>query len=197
MRTVRTPPKHSFQRAGPSRHCCNPNVPWAGLLSLGRSMKALLAIVASLIIVGCGPPPPVPKATHVQQVQRVIALVGLTNIMNESRILFTRLSHETNVSAVPDQMAGHRYFSGLSGLTNLGDVFTYKFYERDRVDIRVHNSHFDTYHIVLLNPDMPEPAGFERIDGNVGFIEPGGAADGSQRIRSDTNSTSSAAGSRR
>jgi len=89
-----------------------------------RSMKLVIAIAASLILVGCGPPPPVPKAKHVQQIQQVVAGVGLTNVISESRTLFTRLSHETNVSAVPDYMAGSRYFAGLTALTNLGDVFT-------------------------------------------------------------------------
>ena len=159
-------------------------------------MKTFLAIVASMILLGCGPPPPVPKATHVQQVQRAIAQAGVTNIVNESRTLFTRLSHDTN-SPFPEYMADNPYFAGLSGLTNLGDVFTYAPYEPDRISIRVHNSHFDTHFVALLNPDMPEPAGFERIAGNVGFIEPDGAANGSHPIRLKTNSTSSTAGSRR
>jgi hypothetical protein len=157
-------------------------------------MKLVIAIAASLILVGCGPPPAVPKAKHVQQIQQVVAAVGVTNIISESRTLFTRLSHETNLAAVPDYMAGSRYFAGLSALTNLGDVFTYESYQPDRIRIRIHNSHFDTYFIALLNPDMPDPAGFERIAGNVGFIEPGGAANRGQPVGSETNRTSSAAG---
>jgi hypothetical protein len=159
-------------------------------------MKALFATIAAMTLVGCAPPP-VPKATHVQQIQRTITLAGVTNILNESRTLFNRLSQKTNVSLFPDYMAGNPLFAGLSSLTNLGDVFTYESYYPDRIEIRVHNSHFDTYFIVLLNPDMPEPTGFERIAGHVGFIEPDGAANGSQPISSETNSPSSAAGFRR
>jgi hypothetical protein len=158
------------------------------------AMMSALAIAIGLTLVGCGPPPPVPKAKHVQQIQRVVAAVGVTNIINESRTLFTRFSHETNVSAGPDSMTGSRYFAGLSGLTNLGDVFTYESYQPDRIEIRIYNSHFDTYFIALLNPDKPDPAGFERIAGNVGFIEPDGAANRGQPVHSDTNQASSSAG---
>ena len=149
-----------------------------------------------MLMVGCGPPPPVPKETHVQQIQRTIAQVGVTNMINESRTLFSRLSHETN-SPFPLEMAGNPYFEGLSCLTNLGDVFTYAPYEPDRIEIRVHNSHFDTFFIELLNPDMPVPVEFERIAGNVGFIGKGGATNSSQTLLSDTNRTSPASGSGR
>jgi hypothetical protein len=134
-------------------------------------MKILLAIVVGMMLVGCGPPPPIPKATHVQQVQRLIARGGgVTNILTESRKLFTRLSQKKDVA--PFYGAEDRCFEGLPGITNLGDVFYYASYEPDRVQIRIHNGHFDTYFIHLLNPDLPVPAGFERIAGNVGFIEP-------------------------
>jgi hypothetical protein len=160
------------------------------------SMKTLLAIVASMVLVGCGPPPPVPKELHIQQVQRSIAQAGgVTNIINESRTLFRRLSEKKD--AAPFYGAEDQCFQGLSGITNLGDVFHYASYEPDRIHIRIHNSHFDTYFIDLLNPDLPEPTGFERIAGNIGFIEPGGAANRSQPIRPETNSTPAAAGSRR
>ena len=121
---------------------------------------------------------------------------GETNILNESHTLFMRLAGGTNNS--PFYMAGDRRFESLSSITNLGDVFHYEPSEPDRVSIRVHNSHFDTYFIFLVNPDLPQPPSFERIAGNVGFIEPGGAAPNrSQPVRSETNRTSSAAGSRR
>ena len=71
-----------------------------------RSMRSALAITIDLLSAGCGPPRPVPKAKHVQQIQQLVAAVGVTNIISESRTLFTRLSHETNVSAVPAYMAG-------------------------------------------------------------------------------------------
>ena len=159
-------------------------------------MKSVLPIIACAMLMGCGPPPPVPKATHIKQVQQAIAKAGgETNILSESRTLFMRLAGSTNNS--PFYMARDRRFEGLSGITNLGDVFQYKPLEPDRVSIRVHNSHFDGYFIFLVNPDLPQPPGFERIAGNVGFIEPGGAANRSQPIRSGTNRTSAAAGSGR
>ncbi len=59
-------------------------------------------------------------------------------------------------------------FEGLSGIQSLGDVF---YYEPGHVRIRIHNSHEDTYFIYLLDPGQPQPANFECIAGNVGFIE--------------------------
>ena len=169
---------------------------WPGVGEPGRSMKTLPAIVAIAILVGCGPPP-VPKATHEQQIRRTIAAVGVTNIISESRTLFARLSHETNASAYQMLMPGDRHFAGFSSLTKLGHPFDYASNQPDRISIRVYNNHHDVYSIFLLNPDMPEPPGFERIAGNVGFIEPDGAANASQPNRSQTNSTPSAVGSRR
>ena len=62
-----------------------------------------------------------------------------------------------------------RCFDGLPGIQSLGDVF---YYESGYVEIRVHNSHQDTYFIYLLNPEQPPPTNFERIAGNVGFMKP-------------------------
>jgi len=108
-------------------------------------------------------------------VQREIATAGgETNILRQSRILFTRLSGETNFVVVPVRQR-NRWFEGVSGITNLGDVFYYEPFEPDRIRVRIHNSHFDTYFIYLVNPDMPPPARFERIAANIGFIESGGA----------------------
>jgi len=157
-------------------------------------MKWLFQVVLCISLIGCAPPP-ASKATHIKQVQRAVAKAGgETNILTESRTLFVRLSHKTNFALA--EMAGNRCFEGLSGITNLGDVFQYEPSEPDRVQIRIHNSHFDTYFIYLLNPDLPQPSGFAPIAGNVGFIE-GVAAKGSQPIRSETNRASSAAASRR
>ena len=76
-----------------------------------------------------------------------------------------RLSQQTN--SVPFYGAEDDCFRGLAGITNLGDVF---YYAPQCIHIRIHNSHFDTYFIDLLNPDLPEPTNFERIGGNVGFL---------------------------
>jgi hypothetical protein len=125
------------------------------------------------------------------QVQRAIFKAGgETNIVNESRTLFARLSHKNG--SAPFYTLENRCFAGLPGITNLGDVF---YFEPDCIHVRIHNSHFDTYFIDLLNPDRPIPAGFERIAGNVGFIEPVGAANRSQPVHSATNPASLEAGS--
>ena len=134
-------------------------------------MKSVLGIIVCIVLVGCGPPPPVPKETHIEQVRQAVAKAGgETNILIESRTLFLRFKQTSNSDDfhTPEE----KYFQGLPGITNLGDVFYYSIQEPDRIHIRIHNSHFDTYFIDLLNPDSPEPAGFERIAGNVGFIEP-------------------------
>ncbi len=93
---------------------------------------------------------------------------GETSILNESRTLFMRLTGETKDP--PFWNVRDRRMDGLSAISKLGDVFRYELSEPDRVCIRVHNSHFDTYFIFLINPDLPWPAGFESIAGNVGFI---------------------------
>ncbi len=95
---------------------------------------------------------------------------------------------------MPGVGRGDSCLHGLPGIQSLGDVF---YYEPGHVRIRVHNSHGDTYFIYLLDAKQPEPATFERIAGNVGFIEPGGAANLSQPIGLETNRTSVAAGSGR
>jgi hypothetical protein len=112
-----------------------------------------------------------PKATHRKQVRQAIEKAGgETNILTESRTLFLRFKQMSN--SAPFHTPQEKYFQGLPGITNLGDVFYFSIQEPDRIQIRIHNNHFDTYFIDLLNPDSPEPAGFERIAGNVGFIEP-------------------------
>jgi len=133
-------------------------------------VKSILAMILCMILMGCAPSPG-SKETHIKQVQRESATAGgETNILNQSRILFMRLSGETNVVVFPVRER-NRWFEGLSGITNLGDVFYYEPFESDRIRVRIHNSHFDTYFIYLVNPDLPRPASFERIVGNVGFIE--------------------------
>jgi len=138
--------------------------------SFTRSVKNILGTIACIALVGCGPPPPVPKEMHVKQVRQAIARAGgETNILTESRTLFSRF--EEMKGSGPFHSPEEKCFEGLSGITNLGDVFWYSSNEPERIQIRIHNSHFDTYFIDLLNPDSPEPAGFEKIAGNVGFIE--------------------------
>ena len=134
-----------------------------------------LAIVSFVILFGCAPPP-ASKTAHQQQVKLAIAKAGgETNVQTDSRKLFARLTGETNFVLSP--VTQTRFLEGLSSLTNLGDVLRYEPTEPDRVLLRVHNSHFDTYFIALVNPDLPHPHGFECIAGNVGFIEPGTTTD--------------------
>ncbi len=150
-------------------------------------MKWTFQIALCLILVGCEAPPS--KEAHVKQVQRAIVEAGgEAKILNESRILFPRCS--AKVWSMPGVRREDRCFEGLPGIQSLGDVF---YYEPGHVRIRVHNSHRDTYFIYLLNPEQPQPADFESIAGNVGFIKPKGVANGGQPIRSVTNRTSTAA----
>lgn len=135
-------------------------------------MKSTVGLIVCVVLLGCGPPPPARTASHVKQVRQAVAKGGgETNILNESRELFARLSMETN-SVVQEMADNNVLCRGLSGIPNLGDVLYYNPSSPDRIEVRIHNSHFDTYLIVILNPDFPVPAGFERIAGNVGFIEP-------------------------
>jgi len=133
-------------------------------------MKTLFVIFAGMMLLGCGPPPPVPKATHVKQVQEAISRGGgETNILAESLTLFARLSTQTGY--VFGYWNDNPWCDGLTGITKLGDVFHYNPSSPRWIQVRIYNSHFDTYSIYLLNPDLPEPAGFERIAGNIGFIK--------------------------
>jgi hypothetical protein len=133
-------------------------------------IKIIVGIFAVAALSGCGPPSPVPKSVHLKQVQVAITKAGgETNILAESRTLFTRLSGQK--SFVLDKLAGSKWCEGMKGITNLGDVFHYYPERPDRVEIRIHNSHFDTYFILLVNPDLQEPPGFERIAGNIGFAK--------------------------
>ena len=152
-------------------------------------MKILLAILC-LTLTGCDHPSS--KAARIQQVRQEVAQAGgEAKILDESRILFARCSTQ---DCSPFVTLDNPCFAGLAGITNLGDVF---YYNPDHFAVRIHNSHFDTYFIALLNPESPEPSGFERIAGNVGFLEPGGAANRSQPPRPGTNRPSEPAGSGR
>jgi hypothetical protein len=118
-----------------------------------------------VFLLGCSPT----KEDHIKQVKLEIANGGgEAAILKESEILFGRFSAESK--SFPILSGDDRHFAGLSAITNLGDVFTCENYEPDRVGIRIHNRHEDTYFIYLLNTNLPEPTNFERIAGNVGFI---------------------------
>ena len=156
-------------------------------------MADTFTMILCLLFVSCAPPP-ASKVAHVEQVKRAIAKAGgETNILNETRTLFKRLYHHEATTF----FRGDTLLQGLSGITNLGDAFDYR--QPDRIQIRVYNNHSDVFFIDLLNPDdrIPETEHFERIAGNVGFIEPGGAAKRSQSVASGTNLTSAAASSGR
>lgn len=102
-------------------------------------------------------------------------------ILAESRTLFARLAPQTDY--VLSEMAGSPWCDGLVSVTKLGDVFHYDPSKPDRIKVRVDNSHFDTYFVTLVKPNSPEPSGFERIAGNVGFIEPGTAPNAASKHR--------------
>ena len=131
-------------------------------------MKGIAHIVVGLLLIGCGQAPS--KNVHIEQMQRAIAKAGgEAEILKESQILFPRCS--AKAWSMPGVGREDGCFRGLPAIQSLGDVFYYK---PGHVRIRVHNSHRDTYFIYLLDPEQPQPANFERIDGNVGFIEAGG-----------------------
>lgn len=130
-------------------------------------MKSVTAILLCLVILGCSPSAP-SRAEQVKQIQSAVAQVGGEGqILKESKILFPRCRSKT--WSMPGVGPEDRCFDGLAGIQSLGDVFF--FYEPGHVRIRVHNSHSDTYFFYLVDPDKPQPAGFECIVGNVGFIE--------------------------
>lgn len=163
----------------------------AGQWSVGA--KAVLPVLLCLALLGCWSRQS-SKVARIRQVQRAIAVAGgETNVLNESRVLFSRLSKHTPLLLGPESSC----FEGLRGITNLGDAYFYQHHTSDRVRVRVYNSHFDVFFIHILNPDMPEPAGFERVAGNVGFIVPSGAGKGSESARVPADQTSSAARPRR
>jgi hypothetical protein len=158
-----------------------------------RSMKCVFAILVCAVLIGCSPPPS--KEAHVKQVQRaVISAGGEAEVLKESRVLFPRCS--AKVWRMPGVGSEDACFQGLPGIQRLGDVF---YYQSGCVRIRVHNSHQDTYFIYLLDPEQPQPVGFEPVSGNIGFIddrflEPDGSANRSQPVGPETNRRSPAAG---
>ena len=109
---------------------------------MNRAIRpSLLVIVVSAVLVGYGPPPPVPQQTHIQQVRQAIAKGGgMANILVESRTLFARLCQEKGPAL---HVTEEQCFQGLSGIANLGDVLDYSSHEPDRIHVRIHNSHFD------------------------------------------------------
>src|SRR4051794_6083331 len=112
-------------------------------------MRIVLSLLACVMLVGCSPPAPISKEQHIKQVlDSVVKAGGETNILKESRTLFLRLSKETNPP--PFYTTDDKCFEGLSGITNLGDVYYYQAYEPDHIEVRIHNSHFDTYFIHLF-----------------------------------------------
>jgi hypothetical protein len=154
-------------------------------------MKWISSAFLCFALVACDQPSS--KEQRTKQVQREVASAGgEAKILDESRILFARCS--TQDWSHPFVTLENRCFTGLTAVTNLGDVF---YYHPDHFEIRIHNSHRDTYFIALLNPDQSEPDRFERVAGNVGFIEPDGATNRSQPVGSPTNRASVAAGSSR
>jgi len=133
-------------------------------------MNCGFTIFVCVIFIGCFPPS---KEAHIKQVrQRITKAGGESEILKESRVLFPRCAKRE--WAEPGVGLKDSSLYGLPGIQSLGDVFFYKW---GKIRIRVHNSHRDIYFIYLLDPDQPQPAGFERyferIAGNVGFLSPG------------------------
>jgi hypothetical protein len=168
----------------------------AAVAELGRSMKRHVPLILCMVLVGCSPT----DEAHMREVRADVAKAGGSAVvLTESRTLFARMTNEADTAFLQD---GH-CLDGLPAIRSLGDVFHYNPKGStlpDRVVIRRYNSHRDTYFIQLVNPEefkKSEPRAFRQIVGNIGFIEPDGAANGSQPIRPETNLTSPTAGSRR
>jgi hypothetical protein len=126
--------------------------------------------------------PPVMGEAHVREVRTAVEKAGgRSAILRESRILFARLTNESDIIL---SLENTRRLDGLPGLKSLGDVFHY--YPKGgglpgRVLIRRHNSHWDTYFIQLVNPEeiqKSELEGFIQIVGNIGFIKRDATAGG-------------------
>jgi hypothetical protein len=129
-------------------------------------MKTIFAILLCAATAGCSPSQS--KEAQIKQVQQAIQKAGgEAEILKESAVLFPRCSAKKWSS--PGVGADDRCFDGLPVIQSLGDVF---YYESGHIRVRVHNSHRDTYFIYILDPQQPQPPNFERIAGNVGFIEP-------------------------
>jgi hypothetical protein len=108
------------------------------------------------------------KAQHIEQIQRSVRdHGGEAELLKESKELFIRSPkvawHMPGIGKEKPPLAG------LPCIQALGDVF---FYQPGHMRIRVHNSHFDTFFIYLIDPDQPVPPNFEQVIGNVGFIQP-------------------------
>jgi hypothetical protein len=129
-------------------------------------MKKVFTILLCVATAGCSPSPS--KEAHIKQVQQAIQKAGgEAEILKESSVLFPRCS--TKKWSMPGVRSGDPCFDGLPAIQSLGDVF---YYESGHIRVRVHNSHSDTYFIYILDPQQSQPPNFERIAGNVGFIEP-------------------------
>ena len=113
---------------------------------------------------------PVSKDTHLRQVRLAIAKAGgVSNVLTESKILFQRFSAKPPALNY-ENISGSSYFMGLLGITKLGAAVSYSVDRPDRIEVFRFTNSFDKYAIELLNPDCPEPAGFQRVAGNVGYL---------------------------
>ena len=123
------------------------------------------------------------KEGHVRQVREAVERAGgEAEILKESRLLFPRCAGKT--WSMPGVGREDHCLDGLPGIRRLGDVF---YYASGVVRIRVHNNHFDTYFIFLLDPDQAPPAVYERIIGNVCFLNLGRGTNTSAQALSERN----------
>jgi hypothetical protein len=130
-------------------------------------MKKTFLVVLCLSLIGCDHP--TTSEERVQQIRTsVVKAGGATTVDAEARILIGRMV-KTKIQQGMPVASEDPMLNGLSGLTNIGDVFEYY---GNRIQVRIHNSHSDTYHVDLLNPDLPRPTNFVEISGNVGVVGP-------------------------
>src|SRR6266481_2619704 len=113
-------------------------------------MKGHLVLIVCILLAGCSPT----EEAHIREVRAAVSKAGGSSvILAQSRILFSRLTNETKSVTL---MPYGKTLEGLSGITSLGDVFSYEPENTtlpDRVVIRRYNSHRDTYFIQLANPE--------------------------------------------
>src|SRR3954469_906575 len=128
-------------------------------------MRMPLIVALSLALIGCEGS----RTQHIRQIQRAVQdHGGESELLKESEELFARC--RTAGACGPLMAASHTpALANLPCILSLGDVF---YYRPGRVDVRVHNSHFDTFWLSLFDPDQQLPASFDPIIGNVGFLDP-------------------------
>ena len=181
---------HLLQRTAASHHCCNRRAWWPPSLSMVRSiyMRTALVILCACLIAGCVSKSPKSPFAEKAQTQLAALTVGEPDVkFFHSKAALPLSVREQFIAADIGQRFSpgclgpyaHRRFLAANGV---GRTY-YVALEQGGVAY----SWFITRYVVDESGKVIE----------ADRIEPGGTANGRQPIRSETNRTSSAAGSRR